>query len=491
MKDKVMAQANKVMMICHIILNSVLFVAYVVEYLKGSKTLGFTLVFSALTVLPSIADVLFYRNRNDTVILKHFIPLSFAALNTLAMFTSDSKLTFTYAIVIILCMMLYLDPAYGLRTGILTVVVNIIDTVYKFMTGVNTADDMADVEIRVALLIVITIFTYIITKQIRDTNYEQQETILKDKEKTDRLLKEVIDLSGNMTSSITSVDENMASLSESTHMMQSAMDEVSRGNHETAESIQSQSEHTEDIQRMIDDIKGIGERILSGMEQTLRDVTNGHDNMEALSTLAVNSNRANDDVVKLVNDLKEQTARMNDITEMIASVANSTSILALNASIEAARAGEAGKGFAVVATNVSDLASQTKDAASNIASLIKDVLHELDNVVTAVGVLSQSTAEEDIKINELKANLKAVSDNTNEMTGEMRSMEELLEELAGSNEEIVNQIQNISAVTEEVTARSEQTLNSCVENSRIVDEVTRIAENLNSDAIRLKTSMEG
>ena len=489
-KRSIMSQANQVMMICHIVLNTVLFVAYWGEFFKGTKTLGFTLIFSALTVLPSVADVIFYRMNNESVILKHFIPISFALLNTVAMFTSESKLTFTYAIVIMICMMLYLDQKYGLLTGILTVIVNTIDTIYKFTTGVNTSDDMADVEIRIALLVVLTIFIYVITKKINDMNNEKQQVIVDEKEKTQGMLDTILDLSNNMTSAISEVDENMRSLAESTHMMETAIGEVSKGNHETADSIQSQSEHTSDIQSMIDSIKQIGDRLMGGMEQTLSDVANGHDNMEALSKLAMNSNKANDTVVELVTALKEQTAKMNDITDMITSVANSTGILALNASIEAARAGEAGKGFAVVATNVSDLAEQTKGAAANISELIFDVLKELDNVVSAVGVLSESTAEEDVKINELKANLSAINDMTNSMTIEMRDMEDKLQALAESNEEIVNQIQTISAVTEEVTARSEQTAEACSQNSRIVDTVTKLADDLNDGATKLKSTME-
>ena len=64
---------------------------------------------------------------------------------------------------------------------------------------------------------------------------------------------------------------------------------------------------------------------------------------------------------------------MHSIVEIISKIANQTSLLALNASIEAARAGEAGRGFSVVATEISGMATQTKDATGNIAELIQNV----------------------------------------------------------------------------------------------------------------------
>lgn len=487
----VQAQANKVMMTCHIILNAVLFVAYIGEYLKGSKTLGFTLLFSALTIIPSVVDIVLFRRDNDNGIMKHFIPLSFALLNTVAMFTSESKLTFTYAIVIMVCMMLYLDPPYFLRTGILTIIVNTIDTVYKFITGVNTKADMADVEIRIALLIVLTAFIYVITKKINDMNEEKRLTILKEKEKTEGMLDEIITLSNSMTGAVSEVNEHMSTLAESTHTMTMAMNEVSQGNQDAAASIQNQSQHTEDIQKLIDRVKDISMAIMEGMDKNLNEVYAGRDNMDVLSQLAERSGQANDTVVNLMNELKEQTGKMNDIITMITSIANSTGMLALNASIEAARAGEAGRGFAVVATQVSDLADQTKSASANITELIRSVVNELDNAVEAVSVLKESTGEEEVKIGELRSNLKEIADLTNNINEEAKDMENMVEELSRSNEEIVNQIQTISAVTEEVTARSSETVDACNENSRIVEEVTRLANGLNDDAEKLKANTAG
>lgn len=81
------------------------------------------------------------------------------------------------------------------------------------------------------------------------------------------------------------------------------------------------------------------------------------------------------------------TTRIDEIVELIQSIAGQINMLALNATIEAARAGEAGKGFSVVAGEVKSLASQTTQATHEIAanvSSIQDVSSEVISVTTAI-----------------------------------------------------------------------------------------------------------
>ena len=71
-----------------------------------------------------------------------------------------------------------------------------------------------------------------------------------------------------------------------------------------------------------------------------------------------------------VDRLKESSAAIGNVVNLIAQIARQTTLLALNSTIEAARAGAAGRGFAVVASEVKALAVQTQDATEEIKKKI-------------------------------------------------------------------------------------------------------------------------
>lgn len=142
--------------------------------------------------------------------------------------------------------------------------------------------------------------------------------------------------------------------------MSSATQEVARNANETADKTQRCNELA---------IKGN-----TIVKNTINDIHN----------LGQEINSTSDKII----ELKEQSAQINTVLDVIKGVAEQTNLLALNAAIEAARAGEQGRGFAVVADEVRSLAQRTQDSTTEIEGIINN----LQSASEGASKLMQSTS---------------------------------------------------------------------------------------------------
>jgi methyl-accepting chemotaxis protein len=113
--------------------------------------------------------------------------------------------------------------------------------------------------------------------------------------------------------------------------------------------------------------------------------------------------------------LRESSAAIGNVVNLIAQIAKQTTLLALNSTIEAARAGVAGRGFAVVASEVKALAVQTQNATEEITKKIDALQKDAAGSVDAVHRISQAIAA----IRPVFENVNGAVAEQNETTSEM------------------------------------------------------------------------
>ena len=490
MDNKEIATVNKVTIVCHGVISGIISAAYLLEVIKGSRTILYFALIALLALVPTAVEYAMYRKNPASVRIRSVVACSYALLYTVAVFTTHSKLPFTYILPMLIVITLYGNIGYCMRVGVGGILVNVADVAYKALTVGYGKEDIPDLEIRLLVMVVIVIYLTLTARVSNRLNEEKQRELQAEKAKAERLLEQVMRLSGELSDGVRQVDVHMNTLDKSVEEMSVAMEEVASGTQETAESVQNQLTRTEEIQKLITDVEEVGVYIRENMDTASGEVEKGMENMEALSRQTRQSREANATVVELMTALRTQAEKMNEITGLITGIANRTSMLALNASIEAARAGEAGSGFAVVAKQVSELSDQTKEATVNISELIGSVTGELDQVTDAVRQVEDNAAAQDEKTEDLRKSFQDIMDVTAKIADKTTGLEKMIEKLAQANSDIVQNIQVISAITEEVTAHSSETLNTCKKNQDIVSEVSGIAAKLNENAQDMKAVQE-
>ena len=88
-----------------------------------------------------------------------------------------------------------------------------------------------------------------------------------------------------------------------------------------------------------------------------------------------------ENIAKSILALSERTKQIEEIVTAVEEVVSLSDVLAINASIQAARAGDRGLGFAVVAREMRKLAEQSRNATSNISTILNEIKNAASNAV--------------------------------------------------------------------------------------------------------------
>lgn len=452
------AYRNKKMLVCYITMAVILFAAYVLEYVKGSRTLLYTIVFTILDATPLLACFAVYKKKPDSGAIRYIVAIGFSIFYGYVLLTTTSSIAFSYVILVMLVLLIYSDPKLSLLFGCIQVGMNVVSVLLNILVhGRVEAGDIANYEIQVILMILVTIFSSMVSKALNKIEGLKLESIRKEEEHVSRILDKVtesVQVLGTNLEGIHEISKNMAKEGQQESL---SMEEITNGTADMAANIQNQLQKVETINELGQESYTVVKNVQDKFENTQQRVEDGNRIMGDLERASNDSKEAGAEVDDSMNKLSGRIKEAVELVALIEGITSQTNLLALNASIEAARAGEAGRGFAVVAEEIRTLAEQTAQSTESIRNIFGELSEQAKIASVDVDKLmkvNEQQLELIGKTNVIFANIKNdIEDVGNSMDMQLQYSEKISE----SNGDITQGIEALSAFSEELMANTEST----------------------------------
>lgn len=477
---------NQTALIGFFILNTVLALAYLIEVVKGVRSIPSYAIVAFLCIVPSVGAFLAYKKQRDSIMVRYIGGIGFLLLYAYVTFTGSTDLTFCYIIVIFVLLVVYIDFKFLTILGICACLVNVAKIIMKAVNGDLKGVDITNAEIIIACLLLTGAFVLMAISKISQINQANIDKADVQRGQSDELLQKTLGVANVMTDNINNAVEETEALNEAINVTQGAMVELTEQTYEEGLAIDAQRQSTEKIHEYIMGVEDSVESIVSEVTSAEDNIEAGNVIMQELLKQVKISEESGALVSEKMESLKEYAGKMQDIMQLISNIAEQTGLLALNASIEAARAGEAGRGFAVVASEISTLSAQTNDATEDINQLIQEIVGSIEEAAGSMESLIQCNQMQNQYVDNTASNYGKIHKSTQEIVKQVTGLKETVEVVTEANQQVEEKIENVAAVMEKVMEGADKTLQSCNTNLQSIANVSAIMENLKEEAGKLQ-----
>lgn len=467
-------RTNKFMIIGYLIYYVATLAIVWISCMRGFRSLGYCTMLSIIVAISSVISVLIYARSKASEKLRYF---AFAGLIFSTFFVAWAfngyYIRFMAALPLIVCI-LFFDNKFAAVSGILFSALHLIVNIARESGASPYTDGSFMNQITATFVIaVMMVLVYLATRLGTQFNRDTIGSLKSEQAQQKEMLDNVIAVAEEVQRGTENAMELMNVLNNSTEVVNGAMTEISGSAQGTAESIQTQTAMTQNIQESIEATLQRSENMVVVAKQS------GELNEESLQIMgdlkkqsAVISD-TNSEVADSMLRLQEHTKAVKNIADTIFAISSQTNLLALNASIESARAGEAGRGFAVVADEIRQLAEKTRLETENIEHILSELSDNATHAADAVNKSVNAAEAQEEMIGHALQTFEAMNGNVGQLISDIGEIDNMLTNLSEANNQIVENIMHLSAATEEVTASSVQAADLSVQNLENAEEAKR------------------
>lgn len=445
---------NKIVMWAHFVNVLVIMLFTVQQVVSGELSWAYMIVALLLAFGPDVISYYCWKKNHEAQAIKHLTAIGFALFYVFTLLSSSNHFIYIFCVPMMLAYSVYNDMRGSLMVSCGVVLFNIIAVVIGATTGKLGYMGPEFAAAQICMISLFGIYCIIVAKT-SDANFSY-------------ILSNLASVTNEMKLGIADIHEELARLNDSSGAIIDAMQEVSVGTEETAEAVQSQMLQTQEIQNKVELVSESADLISDHMRDTLSILNEGNRNVAVLVEKVDASVRSGAIAKERLCVLEQSVAEMNTIVEFIGKIARETTLLSYNAQLEAAHAGEVGKGFAVIASEISDMATQIKDATLSITDIIENTSHVIGEVVAVIHAMLDDIREEKYSTDSTAGSFNTIQESTLSVRDSVELLSEHIHDLVKANNRIADSVQTVSAVAEEVSAHATETSTAQEENAAIL-----------------------
>ena len=368
------------------------------------------------------------------------------------------------------------DKTINLVSGLLFFVLGIVLILTIFVCFIASKGIAAAIEDSV--LVVQKMASGNLSVNINEKNLNRKDEVGKLSASTKSLQESLHNMIGSISENTSRLDSSSKDMSNVAGQASDAMSSISENLKSVLSSAKNQAEVTGSVTENVNNINHMlgntGDEV-DGLSDAATDMLkSGSEVANSLKDLYT----SNEGVLDAIDKIREQTSetdisveKIKEAVNLIASIAEETNLLSLNASIEAARAGESGRGFAVVAEQIKNLAEQSNESAKTIEGIIKNLLEESEQAVKTMNTVDAIIGLQADKVETTKRVFDKVSGGLQVTIDGIESIASNTEKLAHARGQVMSSVESLSAIAEENAAATQETAASAEELAATISEI--------------------
>lgn len=295
--------------------------------------------------------------------------------------------------------------------------------------------------------------------------------------------------SDTLNGNVAEISDNVSSCNRASEGVVSAVEELSRGSMDMAESVQNTAMSINDIGEDIDSITALAKEANDAAIEVKEISNKAKQNLEQLLNVNGETVEISKKAVEGILEASTAVEEIRQAADVITGIASQTKLLSLNASIEAARAGESGRGFAVVASSIQGLAEESDKSTNEIRKIIENIISKSENNVKLANQISESINNEGKVLLEVSESFDEVNSQVEVTAEAIESIAERTEDLNRSKNKVVDEISTLSSVSQQNAASCEETNASMEELSANMANIDQMASDTGEASEELKEAV--